>query len=256
MLAEEVSEQKRLAVLAGSSTDAFDKKLAKVAKDYAATKKRLVELVDEPDIATGHAFVVFHHAADRDRMAYLFIGTPQNLFMFTHPSLRHVPHATLECAAPQDQVRRCLPSASECCNPFFWCACMLNKGQRPVTPSVIVTAAPEPSEVLWENLQVSDEQELKVETMAKILLPLLVATGLVAIVLAKGMKMVFIDALLYVEWGDYVELGIKQVMTGCGELQPRTIRCAHITCPLAQMRTFLMVRRCVRDVPTQHQSPW
>ena len=39
---------------------------------YTKARARMEELLDEPDIATGHAFIVFHYEADRNKMATLF----------------------------------------------------------------------------------------------------------------------------------------------------------------------------------------
>lgn len=213
--AEELVEAKRLAKLAEESTASVDKKMQKVADDFAKTKERLKVLVDEPDRATGHAFVAFNRTKDRDRMARLFVGTPQNLYMFLHPSKVRMPTATLECAAKDDSKSKVLPSCSQLVSPYFWCSCLLNKGNKPVKPAVIVTAAPEPSEVLWENLQVDDEHEAKVENTANILIPLLIFGGLVAIVLMRTIKLVIKDAMTLAGTASTTQLVINQATTVC-----------------------------------------
>ena len=117
--AEEITERMRLRQQLGQSTEAVEKQLTALAEEYVTVKERMVKLVEEPDMATGHAFVVFNYERDRNRCARLFAPMPRSLYSFLHPVKRkrqQVP--MLKCAAAKQegisaskmsQMCRCVP---------------------------------------------------------------------------------------------------------------------------------------------------
>ena len=85
-------------------------------------------------------------------------------------------------------------SRSRFASPFFWCACLLSNSSSLQRSNVVVESAPEPSEVLWENLQLDDEHESRVELVSTVLTVLLVLFGLVILVTCKLLQ-VFLNDL-------------------------------------------------------------
>ena len=166
-------------------------------------------------MATGHAFVVFNYEKDRNRLARLFTSTPRSLYMFLRPSKRRTSSATLKCAEPV--VESWMPSCSEMVSPFFWCRCLLAKGglvEADVKTSVVVTSAPEPNEVLWENLQIDDEAEARVETISSGIVFVLIVVGILMLVLIKILQIMFVDFLSQRDgWNWMVKLFLKNIAT-------------------------------------------
>ena len=213
--AGELSERKAMRLKANAPTADLDKKLQSLAKRYEVNKERMVKLVEEPDMATGHAFVVFNYEKDRNRLARLFTSTPRSLYMFLRPSKRRTSSATLKCAEPV--VESWMPSCSEMVSPFFWCRCLLAKGglvEADVKTSVVVTSAPEPNEVLWENLQIDDEAEARVETISSGIVFVLIVVGILMLVLIKILQIMFVDFLSQRDgWNWMVKLFLKNIAT-------------------------------------------
>ena len=191
--AEELHERK-LSFIAKQERDKLakvDGELRKLKERYDTNKKKLEKLIEEPDKATGHAFVVFHYARDRDRFALLFTSSARNLYMFFHPEMRRESSATLKCAEPRkEDVFTC----AELLDPFFWLR-LLKGLKRPQRPAVLVDSAPEPNEVLWENLALDEEWEARVESQGNFSVIVCVAAGVVILVGIKSVQ-VWFNALL------------------------------------------------------------
>ncbi|KAL1525526.1 hypothetical protein AB1Y20_020382 [Prymnesium parvum] len=114
-------------------------KLQEVQVKIDSLVSELSVLADEPDRVTGHAFVVFQTEALRDKCVNALD--------------RHVKHA-----GPAEWLLRKWKkqSSSEVIlTPIFESA---KKGQE-----VLVRAAPEPDEILWENLQLDDQHQRRAE---------------------------------------------------------------------------------------------
>ena len=101
-----------------------------------ALVKEINRLWDEPDYATGHAYVVFNLEVDR------------NAFL----QRMHSERAQKGPAA----VEQLLPRSAGNRNPTRWQHTHGGNG-------VEAMEAPEPSEVLWQNLELDDAHETKVE---------------------------------------------------------------------------------------------
>jgi hypothetical protein len=66
-LAEELEARRRARHAAGVSTTREMARLRALAEEYTRGKRRLKMLFGKPDLATGHAFVVFQLEADRNK---------------------------------------------------------------------------------------------------------------------------------------------------------------------------------------------
>ena len=86
---------------------------AKEAKQWVALElrhkealQRMEELIDEPDMATGHAFIIFHKEVDRNKMYLLFLDPA------TRPRLQSEAWPRLPYKPPEKSR---LPSCLRCC---------------------------------------------------------------------------------------------------------------------------------------------
>ena len=70
---------------------------------------------------------------------------------------------------------------------------MLSGGASLQQSNVVVESAPEPSEVLWENLQLDDEHESRVELVSTVMTVLLVLFGLGILITCKLLQVFFND---------------------------------------------------------------
>jgi hypothetical protein len=140
------------------------------SKLSAATKRKLEALAErrrgivaeldehrrEPDVATGHAFIVFNYEADRNKLLELCnpsgLCTPKSLGFVLPSWLATDPRFDWESAMERTHAEA--------------------PGKRPV-----VGVAPEPDDVMWENLSINDAERSK--QVAKV-------TGVTIVLLVLG----------------------------------------------------------------------
>ena len=163
MRAEELAS-KLEAKRAAKMSDATEMRaLRGLATEYTALVRRVQELVDEEDKATGHAFVAFHHEADRDRMARLLILGPSG------GGKEGGEPPVLNCAAPRAANAPWIER---------WRAKLTGQGApKPASP-LVVKSAPEPEEILWGNLQSDAASERQVKFVGGLMTALLMLLGM------------------------------------------------------------------------------
>lgn len=162
---------------ASKSTASEDSKLATIAAKYQKVKARLHDLIDEPDISTGHAFVVFRSEKDRNFIVRRFrralaLERSKNRGIL-RKSGSGLPPAKLTRSASQ------VPPAFNILNWRTW---------RATKTEVVVCSAPEPDEIIWENLAKTDAYESRAELIGYLFTYLLIAAGLVIMVVMKVTK--------------------------------------------------------------------
>ena len=152
-------------------------------------------LIDEPDMATGHAFIIFHKEVDRNKMYLLFLDPA------TRPRLQSEAWPRLPYEPPEKSR---LPSCLRCCMP----------GAKKRPAELEARPAPEPDEILWENLQLSDEWESKVERWGYATLALVMLFGLFLLAGVKLSKVAFKKTLAEnpKTAGTAIETGVNLVM--------------------------------------------
>lgn len=198
--------------------------LKKLAARLHAKQVRLKELWDAPDMATGHAFVVFHLEEDRNRLVRLlhdlmapaslrgylekFYRERRRLANSRSPTLVAIVDgpSTLPTAAPRSSSTRPLtqPAPIRCVSATakrpmrthqfglvqrLWlkllkCWCRIRAAPGELGPLNIV-AAPEPDEVQWDNFQYDERFVRKMEFRFEMTILLAVAVGAVALVAMK-----------------------------------------------------------------------
>ena len=153
------------------------------------------KLIEEQDVATGHAFIIFHKEVDRNKM-YLRLIDPA-----TRPRLQSEAWPRLPYEPPEESV---LPACMSCCVP----------GQKKRPPELEARPAPEPDAILWENLQLTDEWESKVERWGYTTLGCVMLFGLLLLAGVKLTSVSFKKTLAEnpETAGTSVETGVNLVM--------------------------------------------
>ena len=129
-------------------------KTLKLAKEMAEVVGRTKELYELEDFATGHAFVIFQYEADRNK----FIR------------MAHTP------ARGRKQSGSAVAPAGH----------RLSRSARPDSAPEVV-AAPEPSEVCWESLELDDAHERRVVRLGRMILAAELGVCASLIVAAKAL---------------------------------------------------------------------
>ena len=139
--------------------------------------QRLEVLWEEPDYATGHAFIVFRHEATRNdfmkRMAPMAAPRPTLLRRF--------------CSRASRVARLTAPPSSTSSTSAGGGTNLLPRSAA-AKEAVQVMPAPEPSDVLWENLELTDAYEVRVLHRGAALIGCMQAVSLVTIIYVRNLK--------------------------------------------------------------------
>jgi hypothetical protein len=128
----------------GSKVDKEKKALKALVPKFTELRETLRLLVEEPDVSTGHAFVVFERESDRNRFYHLFNpkdGSARPVLSVTSPEMMR--EADFE-PPQQGIVMRGAESVL---------------GLEPVAHTLVVKQAAEPREVNWTGMERSVQHE-------------------------------------------------------------------------------------------------
>ena len=158
------------------------KRCMKLATEMRQLLVRLQELWKEPDYATGHAFVVFRLERTRNefikRVRAMSSPRPTLLHRFFYGANGRAARR----AARKSSSTRTGPAAVGASDANLLPRAAADKARVQVMP------APEPSDVLWENLEVTDEVEVRVLRRGFLTIVLLLCFSIMAIVTTRALK--------------------------------------------------------------------
>lgn len=127
----------------------------------------------------------------------------------------------------------------------FWSSFIRGRSEFAVRPSLVVARAPEPDEVIWENLEQDDRHEAKVEMQANALLKLLILGGVTSLSLAKWLASLITFSSHFHVLDMLVDILVRQVISFGGALAQHA-NCERISCPapiqLAGIHHFALPR--------------
>ena len=244
--AAEIKANRAATVDAGRSTLWADRRLAKISVDLSREMRALETLADEPDEATGYAFVVFNLEEDRNRLVKCLYREPTSLRGYWNAARRRssarrqarrtsgelpVPPtlgaSSAPPTAPPTRAIRRAPSwmlgqlatlsvakRNSRGGAFrrrdrnfglvarLWLRCCnLISPLSEKRDELEVRAAPEPSEVLWANLQYPEEHTQRIEMRGNIFVGALIVLSAAVLVAAKDFQLKFNNRLLEQQGG-------------------------------------------------------
>ena len=221
---EELYERYKYKKSIGESTAGEEAGLAKLGPKYTETRAEMKRLQAEADTSTGHAFVVFNEELDRNRFYVLFnpkvnqqkkpeFGSVEDAGKLANSS---APVLEVASERAKEAAKEAAANPNPEPEPLKEIA-NYALGLEKVDDLLVVKSAPEPREVNWGALELSDEHERTVFLQGMSLLTVVLILGAGALVLAKVGQFVFkknsVDMVWYEKqtYGILITLGVTAV---------------------------------------------
>lgn len=202
----ELSERKAAKAAVAASTSAEDRALTALVPQFTSLRAQLNKLVDEDDVATGHAFIAFNYEVTRNQFYTLFNppprapdaprgssydsveggGAPAAASKPARAPILEVASAESKAAAAEYNAREHGGADDQMRDTIRYIL-----GVKKVDKRMVVSSAPETRELDWKALELSDEHEGAVVLKGRAATWTLIIIGLVSLLAAKIFQFVF-----------------------------------------------------------------